>query len=318
MNAHNPLVSPISRLRALQLAGATALTGLASSSMPARAAARPIKIGYVTPTTGPLAPLGEADDFVLKQVREALKDGIANSAGKVPVEILVKDSQSNPNRAAEAAGELILQDGSDLMVVGATPENSNPVCDQCELNGVPCISSTTPWQPWFFGRAGDPAKGFDWTYHYFWGIEDALIRVASRIPDVHDGRDESDRVLHARPRPAAFRPFRRRHRLSARHSRQRPSHDRLRQVECARPSSFSWDVGSVDEIGAGAVHMLGKGYDRGGGLSRHVLGSNLFHYVRDPWGQLQRIFGRHRLRPGRLRVEVRRPSTGRFVLRTGR
>jgi catechol 2,3-dioxygenase-like lactoylglutathione lyase family enzyme len=47
---------------------------------------------------------------------------------------------------------------------------------------------------------------------------------------------------------------------------------------------FSWDVGSVDEIGAGAMHMLGKGYDKGWGLGRHVLGSNLFHYVRDPWG----------------------------------
>ena len=32
------------------------------------------------------------------------------------------------------------------------------------------------------------------------------------------------------------------------------------------------------------MHMLGKGYDRGWGLGRHVLGSNLFHYVRDPWG----------------------------------
>jgi catechol 2,3-dioxygenase-like lactoylglutathione lyase family enzyme len=47
---------------------------------------------------------------------------------------------------------------------------------------------------------------------------------------------------------------------------------------------FSWDVGSVDEIGAGAMHMLGKGHTRGWGLGRHVLGSNYFHYVRDPWG----------------------------------
>jgi catechol 2,3-dioxygenase len=30
--------------------------------------------------------------------------------------------------------------------------------------------------------------------------------------------------------------------------------------------------------------MLGKGYSRGWGLGRHVLGSNYFHYVRDPWG----------------------------------
>ena len=47
---------------------------------------------------------------------------------------------------------------------------------------------------------------------------------------------------------------------------------------------LSWDVGSVDEIGLGAMHMLGKGYDKGWGLGRHVLGSNFFHYVRDPWG----------------------------------
>jgi catechol 2,3-dioxygenase-like lactoylglutathione lyase family enzyme len=47
---------------------------------------------------------------------------------------------------------------------------------------------------------------------------------------------------------------------------------------------FSWDVGSVDEIGIGATHMLEKGFDKGWGLGRHVLGSNYFHYVRDPWG----------------------------------
>ena len=47
---------------------------------------------------------------------------------------------------------------------------------------------------------------------------------------------------------------------------------------------YSWDVGSVSDIGLGATHMLEKGYDRGWGLGRHVLGSNFFHYVRDPWG----------------------------------
>ena len=47
---------------------------------------------------------------------------------------------------------------------------------------------------------------------------------------------------------------------------------------------FSWDVGSIDEIGVGAMHMLGKGFAKGWGLGRHVLGSNFFHYVQDPWG----------------------------------
>ncbi len=46
----------------------------------------------------------------------------------------------------------------------------------------------------------------------------------------------------------------------------------------------SWDVGSVEEIGLGAMQMADKGFSKGWGLGRHVLGSNFFHYVRDPWG----------------------------------
>ncbi|HKF99340.1 MAG TPA: VOC family protein [Xanthobacteraceae bacterium] len=46
----------------------------------------------------------------------------------------------------------------------------------------------------------------------------------------------------------------------------------------------SWDVGSIDDIGLGAACMADKGYSKGWGLGRHVLGSNYFHYVQDPWG----------------------------------
>jgi catechol 2,3-dioxygenase len=46
----------------------------------------------------------------------------------------------------------------------------------------------------------------------------------------------------------------------------------------------SWDMIGVDDIGLGAMQMAGKGYTKGWGLGRHVLGSNYFHYVQDPWG----------------------------------
>lgn len=46
----------------------------------------------------------------------------------------------------------------------------------------------------------------------------------------------------------------------------------------------SWDVSDINQIGMGAMQMADKGYSRGWGLGRHVLGSNYFHYVRDPWG----------------------------------
>ncbi|WP_158815553.1 VOC family protein [Methylocapsa sp. S129] len=47
---------------------------------------------------------------------------------------------------------------------------------------------------------------------------------------------------------------------------------------------LSWDVPSIDSVGLGAMQMADKGFSRGWGLGRHVLGSNYFHYVRDPWG----------------------------------
>jgi catechol 2,3-dioxygenase len=47
---------------------------------------------------------------------------------------------------------------------------------------------------------------------------------------------------------------------------------------------LSWDVPSINDIGLGAMQMADKGYTAGWGLGRHVLGSNYFHYVRDPWG----------------------------------
>lgn len=47
---------------------------------------------------------------------------------------------------------------------------------------------------------------------------------------------------------------------------------------------MSWDIGRIQEIGIGAEHMAAHGYRQGWGLGQHVLGSNYFHYVRDPWG----------------------------------
>ena len=60
------------------------------------------------------------------------------------------------------------------MAVGNTPETANPVSDQCELNEVPCMSSLCPGSRGSSAAKGDPAKGFNWTYHFFWGLEDIV------------------------------------------------------------------------------------------------------------------------------------------------
>lgn len=46
----------------------------------------------------------------------------------------------------------------------------------------------------------------------------------------------------------------------------------------------AWEVDSVDDVGNGAEQMANAGYREGWGTGRHCLGSNYFHYIRDPWG----------------------------------
>lgn len=174
-----------------------------------------VKIGYVSPQTGPLAPFGEADKWVIERMQAAFKDGLTIGGRKHAVQILLKDSQSSPNRAGEVANDLVLKDRVTLMLTAGTPETANPVSDLCELNEVPCLSSVVPWQPWFFGRKGDPAKGFDWTYHMFWGLEDVIAnftngwnsvqtnkQIGGLFPNDGDGNAWGDKELGF-PKPLA-------------------------------------------------------------------------------------------------------------------
>ncbi len=163
-----------SRRGFLKAGAATAGTAALFGCSPAVQTQRTIRIGYVSPQTGPLAAMAEADSFTIDGFRRHIGEGLSIDGRVYPVEILVRDSQSNSNRAAEVANELILRDEIDLMVVASTPDNVNPVSDACEANEVPCLSTMAPWQAWYFARGATPQRGFDWTYHYFWGSEDII------------------------------------------------------------------------------------------------------------------------------------------------
>src|SRR5262249_36546577 len=160
----------LSRRKVLQAMGAGALTAPTLFARLACTAGRAVKIGMVSPATGPIAAFGEADQWVLGEVRKALASGITIAGEQHPIEIIYRDSQSNPNRASEVAAQLINNDKVDIMVASSTSDTCNPVSDQCELAGVPCITADDPWESWFFGRKGNPQVGFEWTYHFFWGF----------------------------------------------------------------------------------------------------------------------------------------------------
>jgi branched-chain amino acid transport system substrate-binding protein len=195
------------------LAGGVAATGAMTLFGPSVRAAKPIKIGYVSPKSGPLAAFAEADDFILGQFRATIKNGLKLGSETYQIEVIEKDSQSNPNRAAEVTKELITRDNVGLILVGATPETNNPVATQCELEQIPCISSVAPWQTNFIARQANPAdpkswKPFDTTFHYFWGLEDVIgvftgmwgqvasnKSVGALFPNDGDGNAWGDKVV---------------------------------------------------------------------------------------------------------------------------
>lgn len=138
-----------------------------------------IRVGWVSPTTGPIAAFGAADDFVLGALEETIAKGVEINGTTRPIRLIRRDSQSNPNRAAEVASQLILEDEVHLMLCSSTADTVLPVTDQCELMEVPSVSTDTPWDSFFFARGGEPDVGFQWTYHFFWGAQQVVAAYAS-------------------------------------------------------------------------------------------------------------------------------------------
>jgi branched-chain amino acid transport system substrate-binding protein len=146
----------------LKAMGATALAGGFAALADASAAAAAtksgtIKIGYVTPSTGSLADFAGPDKFVLSLIRGSSQfaKGITLGKTKYKIEVIVKNSQSDPSIAGQVATELIQSNGVDLIVTSSAPETTIPVSVVCEGAGVPCLSTVCPWEAWWGGFTGN-------------------------------------------------------------------------------------------------------------------------------------------------------------------
>jgi branched-chain amino acid transport system substrate-binding protein len=154
------------------MAATGALTAAAALGVKPALAADTLKIGFISPRTGPLAGFGETDGYVLDLARKAFEKGIEIGGKTYAVEILDQDTQSDPSRAGQLAKDLINNQGIDMMLAISTPETINPVSDACEAAGVPCLSTVMPWEAWYFGRGAKPDQPspFKWTYHFGFGV----------------------------------------------------------------------------------------------------------------------------------------------------
>lgn len=52
----------------------------------------------------------------------------------------------------------------------------------------------------------------------------------------------------------------------------------------------SFEMSSIDEAEVGATRLMSKGYRHAWGPGRHGVGSNYFHYFRDPWNGMAEYF----------------------------
>jgi branched-chain amino acid transport system substrate-binding protein len=138
-----------------------------------RAADDVIRIGHVSPVTGPMAGFAEAQDWTLGGIRKLLEPGLQIAGKTYKVEIITKDSQTDESRTAEVANELILKDKVNIITAASGSIDCNPVANVAELNEVPCVTTDDPWESYYYGR-NPPKEGFTWTYHFFWGLEDVI------------------------------------------------------------------------------------------------------------------------------------------------
>ena len=168
----NKLIRPNRRTVLKGLGASVAASSLAMPTVLRAQTAGKIKMGYISPATGPLGLFGETDGFTVQKIREALGGQLQSANGDLyELEILERDSQSNPNKAAEIAGDLILNDEVNILVPASTTDTILPSMEQAELYETPCISSGAPWQAVIMPRGGGE---FNWTYHFFWGLDEAL------------------------------------------------------------------------------------------------------------------------------------------------
>ena len=156
------------RLIALVLVLALALSSVGCGANSGSSKKDTIKIGYINPTTGPLAGNGEGCDWAVKQITDYVKENPITVDGKqMDFEVIVYDSESDANKCSELTQKLIEEDEVDMIIAIQTPNTVIPVVDVAERYEVPCIASQAP-----IDSVANSREEFNWTYLSFYTLDD--------------------------------------------------------------------------------------------------------------------------------------------------
>ncbi|MGK5448171.1 ABC transporter substrate-binding protein [Streptomyces radiopugnans] len=130
-----------------------------------------LTVGVVAARSGRLANLGDPLAFAVSLLEPKLTR-IRNGSRDYPVRLASRDSRSTADGARQAVRELVRDEGARIVLTLAGTEVLPAAADACEEAGVPCVSSTFPWQVYYYGRGARESTPFRWTYHFCWGLDD--------------------------------------------------------------------------------------------------------------------------------------------------
>ncbi|MDC0658188.1 ABC transporter substrate-binding protein [Leisingera sp. SS27] len=176
------------------LAGTVAATGALAMPSIATAASKKVRIGFISPLSGPRASFGTSDQWMVSTIRKQLEGGLNAGGSAHEVEIIVKDNQSNMNRSISAGNELILRDQVDMLLIN-DGDAAVALGEIADIHGIPTMSTMQPWQAWMFPRGSNPEQGFPWTFHFFWGADDAMSTFVRLWDQIDTNRTVGDFYL---------------------------------------------------------------------------------------------------------------------------
>ncbi len=142
---------------------------------------RVLTVGVVIARTGRLARLGDPLTFVMQLLEPKLRR-LVNGERGYEVRLVSRDSRSTAEGARQAVRELVGAEGAGIVLTLVGTEVLPAVADACEEAGIPCVSSTFPWQVYYYGRGASADRPFRWTYHFCWGLDD----IAETFADLWD------------------------------------------------------------------------------------------------------------------------------------